>query len=102
MRAERNDMIRKIEMDEALASKLEMLLEREMDDEFIYQAEGDGDDTYFAELVEIYKAILPKPRNAFEAIRQADLIDGIEEQRHKIYLRKMKVMNPNDDEFAGN
>ena len=67
--------MRTIKLTDEQAQLLEKLLEHEMDEEFLYQVDGDKETDYYAKLLDLYKAIQAKPRNGIEAFVIGDIIE---------------------------
>ena len=59
--------MRRITLTDGQAELLEKLLEREMDEEWLYQMDGFRDPAHYKDVLGLYKAIQRKPRNLIEA-----------------------------------
>lgn len=60
--------MRRITLTDEQAELLERLLEREMDEEWLYQMDGFRDPAHYKDVLSLYKAIQPKPRNFIDAL----------------------------------
>lgn len=76
--------MRTIHLTEEQAQLLETLIEHELDEEFIYQADGSGDAEHYAAVLDLYKAIRKKPRNFIEQFALDDMLSQRIEELEEI------------------
>ena len=76
--------MRTIKLTDEQAKFLEGILEREMDEEFLYQVDGNKDTQYYAELLALYKKVLGQPMNFIEAFAISDIVGQYEKQLEEL------------------
>ena len=76
--------MRTISLTNEQAEFLEGLLEREMDEEFLYQVDGNKDTQYYADLLALYKKVQGKPMNFIEAFAISDIVGQYEKQLEEL------------------
>lgn len=76
--------MRTIKLTDEQAEFLEKLLEHEMTEEFVFQADGAHDPEYYETVLNLYKAIQKKPRNFMEAFVLDDIIGDREKELEEL------------------